>query len=112
MPPMLPHPGGSCLEKVAPRPTIRRCAGSLVRRRKHRVRTGAAEMNTSRDGDVWALVHAERAALVADLADLRDEQWATPSLCAGLSVREVLAHLTASASMGAFRWLAGVIRCR
>jgi uncharacterized protein (TIGR03083 family) len=69
-------------------------------------------MNTSRDGDVWALIHAERAALVADLTDLRDEQWATPSLCAGLSVREVVAHLTASASMGAFRWLAGVIRCR
>jgi uncharacterized protein (TIGR03083 family) len=69
-------------------------------------------MNTSRDGDVWAMVHAERAALVADLAGLSDEQWAAPSLCTGLSVREVVAHLTASASLGPFRWLAGVIRCR
>lgn len=69
-------------------------------------------MNSSRDGDVWALVHEERAALVTDLAGLRDEHWATPSLCTELSVREVLAHLTASASLGAFRWLAGVIRCR
>ena len=60
----------------------------------------------------WSLVHAERAALAADLAALTDEQWATPSLCAGLSVREVLAHLTAAASLDARRWLAGVIRCR
>lgn len=63
-------------------------------------------------GDIWTLIHTERAALADDLADLTDEQWATPSLCAGLTVREVLAHLTAAASMGPLRWLAGVIRCR
>ncbi|TDD25998.1 maleylpyruvate isomerase family mycothiol-dependent enzyme [Nonomuraea diastatica] len=62
--------------------------------------------------DVWPLIHAERAALAADLADLTAEQWATPSLCAGLTVREVLAHLTSSASLTPLRWLAGVIRCR
>ncbi|GAA3822855.1 maleylpyruvate isomerase family mycothiol-dependent enzyme [Amycolatopsis tucumanensis] len=62
--------------------------------------------------NLWPLVHAERKALADDLADLTDEQWATPSLCAGLSVREVLAHLTASASLTPVRWLAGVIRCR
>ncbi|MEU3097042.1 maleylpyruvate isomerase family mycothiol-dependent enzyme [Streptomyces sp. NPDC006967] len=61
---------------------------------------------------VWSLIHAERAALAADLADLTDEQWETPSLCAGLTVREVLAHLTAGASLNAVSWLAGVIRCR
>jgi uncharacterized protein (TIGR03083 family) len=61
---------------------------------------------------VWPLVHAERAALAADLADLTAGQWATPSLCAGLTVREVLAHLTAGASLNPVRWLAGVIRCR
>jgi uncharacterized protein (TIGR03083 family) len=33
-------------------------------------------------------------------------------LCTGLTVREVLAHLTAGASLNAVRWLAGVIRCR
>jgi uncharacterized protein (TIGR03083 family) len=42
----------------------------------------------------WSLAHAERAALAADLAELTDEQWATPSLCTGFSVRQVLAHLT------------------
>jgi uncharacterized protein (TIGR03083 family) len=62
--------------------------------------------------ETWSLVHAERAALAADLAHLTDTQWATPSLCAGLSVREVLAHLTASGSLTGVRWLAGVIRCR
>ena len=61
---------------------------------------------------IWPLVHAERAALAADLADLTGEQWAAPSLCAGLTVREVLAHLVAGASLNPVRWLAGVIRCR
>ena len=60
----------------------------------------------------WDLIHAERAALAADLADLTDAQWRTPSLCAGLSVREVLAHLTAAASLNGVRWFAGVLRCR
>ncbi|MFI7423236.1 maleylpyruvate isomerase family mycothiol-dependent enzyme [Nonomuraea sp. NPDC049684] len=61
---------------------------------------------------LWSLVHAERAALAADLADLTDERWATPSLCAGLTVREVLAHMTSGASLTPVRWLTGVIRCR
>ncbi|MEU1079602.1 maleylpyruvate isomerase family mycothiol-dependent enzyme [Streptomyces sp. NPDC005908] len=66
----------------------------------------------SRDTEVWGLVHAERAALADDLRELTDDQWATPSLCDGLSVREVLAHLTAGASLDTVRWLAGVVRCR
>ncbi|WP_020540414.1 maleylpyruvate isomerase family mycothiol-dependent enzyme [Nonomuraea coxensis] len=69
------------------------------------------ERNSS-PADLWPLVHAERAALAADLAALTEEQWATPSLCAGLTVREVLAHLTAGASLNSVRWMAGVIRCR
>ncbi|NEY34599.1 maleylpyruvate isomerase family mycothiol-dependent enzyme [Streptomyces sp. PRKS01-65] len=72
------------------------------------------ELTADRGGKagVWPSIRAERAALAADLADLTGEQWATPSLCDGLTVREVLAHLTASASLDAVRWLAGVIRCR
>jgi uncharacterized protein (TIGR03083 family) len=58
------------------------------------------------------MIHEERAALESDLAELDDEQWETPSLCEGLSVREVLAHLTAGASLGPGRWMAGVIKCR
>ncbi|MGQ4422526.1 maleylpyruvate isomerase family mycothiol-dependent enzyme [Streptomyces violaceoruber] len=62
--------------------------------------------------DAWPLIRTERAALAADLAELTGEQWASPSLCAGLTVREVLAHLTAGASLNTVRWFAGVIRCR
>lgn len=62
--------------------------------------------------DLWPLIHRERAALADDLSELTEERWATPSLCAGLTVREVLAHLTSSASLNGLRWLAGVIRCR
>ena len=47
----------------------------------------------------WPTIHAERKALVADLASLTDEQWATPSLCGGWTVREVLGHMTATAAM-------------
>ncbi|MEV0233485.1 maleylpyruvate isomerase family mycothiol-dependent enzyme [Nonomuraea sp. NPDC050786] len=62
--------------------------------------------------DIWSLTHTERAALAADLAGLTSEQWTTPSLCTGLTVREVLAHITAGASLTPVRWLTGVIRCR
>jgi len=61
---------------------------------------------------VWSLVHAERAALAADLGHLAGARWATPSLCDGLTVRQVLAHMTAGASLNPVRWMAGVIRCR
>ncbi|WP_150251251.1 maleylpyruvate isomerase family mycothiol-dependent enzyme [Nocardiopsis deserti] len=62
--------------------------------------------------DLWPLIHQERAALADELSGLTEEQWATPSLCEGLTVREVLAHLTSSASLSGLRWLAGVVRCR
>jgi uncharacterized protein (TIGR03083 family) len=60
----------------------------------------------------WPLMHAERAALAEDLAGLAEERWATQSLCDQFTVRQVLAHLTAGASLNPVRWLAGVIRCR
>jgi uncharacterized protein (TIGR03083 family) len=47
----------------------------------------------------WPTIHAERAALADDLAGLGDERWATASQCGGWSVRDVLAHLTATATM-------------
>jgi uncharacterized protein (TIGR03083 family) len=49
--------------------------------------------------DVWGIIHAERRALAADLQALSEPQWATPSLCTGWTVRDVLAHMTATASM-------------
>ena len=44
-------------------------------------------------GDVWAMIAAERTGLADELSDLTAEQWATPSLCAGWTVRDAVAHL-------------------
>jgi uncharacterized protein (TIGR03083 family) len=46
--------------------------------------------------DTWALIHRERRALADDLGSLTPDQWAQASLCPGWSVRDVLAHLTAT----------------
>ncbi|WP_155371421.1 maleylpyruvate isomerase family mycothiol-dependent enzyme [Catellatospora vulcania] len=70
------------------------------------------QQRTRTAATTWELIHAERAALADDLAALGEGWWTTPSLCAGLSVREVLAHLTAGASLNPVRWMAGVIRWR
>jgi uncharacterized protein (TIGR03083 family) len=45
------------------------------------------------DSKVWPVVHAEREALISDLARLTPAQWETPSLCVGWSVHDVLAHM-------------------
>ena len=47
----------------------------------------------------WPLIHAEREALIADLGTLTDEQWATQSLCADWTVRDVLGHMISTAKM-------------
>ncbi len=49
--------------------------------------------------DIWPVVHAERKALAGDLATLDAQQWSTPSLCSEWTVRDVLAHMSATASM-------------
>jgi uncharacterized protein (TIGR03083 family) len=60
----------------------------------------------------WSLIHVERSALAADLTQLTGPRWDTRSLCDQFTVREVLAHVTAGASLNPVRWMAGVIRCR
>ncbi|AKT50662.1 maleylpyruvate isomerase family mycothiol-dependent enzyme [Arsenicicoccus sp. oral taxon 190] len=47
--------------------------------------------------DTWTLVHAERHALIDDLATLDDEQWESDSLAAGWTVHDVAAHLVDNA---------------
>jgi uncharacterized protein (TIGR03083 family) len=49
--------------------------------------------------DIWPTIHAERTALADDLSTLASEQWATPSLCTGWTVHDVLAHLLSAANM-------------
>jgi uncharacterized protein (TIGR03083 family) len=63
-------------------------------------------------GDIWADVHHERSALAGDLASLRDAQWDTDSLCAGWAVRDVLAHLAATAVLSNRHFAAELLRAR
>src|SRR6516164_3867245 len=49
--------------------------------------------------DIWATISAERGALADDLANLTPTQWNTPSLCSGWTVRDLVAHLSATASL-------------
>jgi uncharacterized protein (TIGR03083 family) len=49
--------------------------------------------------NVWPVIHAERKALAADLRALRDDQWSTASLCSQWTVRDVTAHMTATAKI-------------
>jgi uncharacterized protein (TIGR03083 family) len=60
--------------------------------------------------DIWPVVHAERRALAADLAGLLPEQWQSPSLCAGWSIHDVLAHLVATAKETPPGFLVGMVR--
>ncbi|WP_067449934.1 maleylpyruvate isomerase family mycothiol-dependent enzyme [Actinomadura macra] len=56
--------------------------------------------------EIWAVVHAEREALIRDLEGLPAERWDTPSLCPGWDVHDVLAHLVDDAKttrLGFFR---------
>ena len=61
---------------------------------------------------VWQSIDVEREALADQLGQVDEAQWSTPSLCAGLTVREVLAHLTVSGAVSGPRWFAGVVRAR
>ncbi|MCQ4210673.1 maleylpyruvate isomerase family mycothiol-dependent enzyme [Streptomyces longispororuber] len=63
-------------------------------------------------GDVWPLVHAERAALIDDLAGLDEAQWDTPSLCDGWAVHDVVAHLVNSARSTRTGFVVDLVRAR
>ena len=63
-------------------------------------------------GDLWALAHAERAALAKDLAGLDAEQWRHGTLCGEWDVEQVVAHLTAAASLNQRQWLRSMLAAR
>ncbi|WP_380168462.1 maleylpyruvate isomerase family mycothiol-dependent enzyme [Jannaschia sp. R86511] len=68
--------------------------------------------STAARRSLWAATHVERAALADDLAGLDEAQWVHPSLCEGWTVEDVVAHLTAAASVGRLRWLVSVVGAR
>ncbi|MEU3395925.1 maleylpyruvate isomerase family mycothiol-dependent enzyme [Streptomyces filamentosus] len=57
-------------------------------------------------------IHVERLALAHDLAELSEAQWAKASLCERWTVEEVVAHLTAGAGTGLWRWLLSMLAAR
>jgi uncharacterized protein (TIGR03083 family) len=62
--------------------------------------------------DVWPTVRSERLALIADLGGLTAEQWATPSLCSGWTVHDVLAHIVATAKTSRLGFVRQFARAR
>lgn len=58
---------------------------------------------------MWAVVHAERAALADDLAGISDEQWDTASLCPEWTVRDTLAHMISAAKLTPPKFFGGMI---
>jgi uncharacterized protein (TIGR03083 family) len=49
--------------------------------------------------DIWLVILAERRALAADLGALDEDQWSLPSLDEEWTVRDVVAHMTATAKI-------------
>ncbi|WP_104160983.1 maleylpyruvate isomerase family mycothiol-dependent enzyme [Arthrobacter sp. ZGTC212] len=66
----------------------------------------------STGGELWALIHAERAKLAEDLENLSEEQWQHGTLCTGWTVEQVLAHLTAAAGTNQRQWMRSMIGAR
>ncbi len=62
--------------------------------------------------DVWAMVHAERAALIEDLSRVADEQWTVPSLCEEWTVHDVVAHLVDTARTTRVGFAVALVRAR
>lgn len=69
-------------------------------------------MAKPQDSGLWALAHTERAALAQDLAGISAEQWRRGTLCGQWDVEQVLAHLTAAASIGQWRWIRSMLGAR
>src|SRR5437764_1095425 len=59
--------------------------------------------------DPWPFIQSERRALSGDVEGLSEQQWDTPSMCGGWSVRDVLAHMTAEAKISAPKFFGQLI---
>jgi uncharacterized protein (TIGR03083 family) len=67
-------------------------------------------MSTQTTSRTWAMIHSERAALADTLAGLTDQQWSTPSLCDGWTVRQLAAHVLAGAEQTGPHFIGGMVR--
>ena len=73
---------------------------------------GSSDMARRQSDHLWALAHAERAALAKDLEGLGAEQWRYDTLCGEWDVEQVVAHLTAAASLNQWQWLRSMLGAR
>lgn len=64
------------------------------------------------DGVLLALMRVERAALAEDLSSLSADQWRHDTLCGQWDVEQVVAHLTAAASLNQWQWLRSMVGAR
>jgi len=62
---------------------------------------------TADEATVFALAAAERRRAADMFAGLSAEQWATPSLCAGWTVRDIAGHLVGGLNLSLPRFVAG-----
>jgi len=49
--------------------------------------------------EIWTTISNERGALADELANFTAAQWDSPSLCKGWTIRDIVAHLSATASL-------------
>jgi uncharacterized protein (TIGR03083 family) len=73
---------------------------------------GSTDMARTQYDHLWPLAHAERAALADDLAGLGPVQWRHHTLSGEWDVEQVVAHLTAAASLNLWRWLRSMLGAR
>lgn len=69
-------------------------------------------MATWPDDALWRWVRTERTALAEDLSTLSPEQWRYDTLCGHWDVEQVVAHLTAAASLNQWQWLRSMFGAR
>src|SRR6202453_258780 len=72
----------------------------------------SSDMARPQHEHLWALAHAERAALANDLVGLDAGQWRHDTLCGQWDVEQVVAHLTAAASLNQWRWIRSMLGAR
>ena len=61
------------------------------------------------DDDLWPMTHRERERAADMLAGIAPEQWDQPSLCAGWRVRDVAAHMIATAATTPVSFIGGFV---
>lgn len=59
---------------------------------------------------IWTTIHNERSSLAGELEGRSDAEWATPSLSSEWTVREMLAHMTATAALSPLSFLAALAK--